>query len=358
MYGPVCATKADAEIELDKLLAARAERKLLKRSSATVAQYVGNHLDNDAHVGARTLERYRSILRCQIAPHIGGVKLQDLKASHLTKLYADLETTRSDNKKKVGLSKATIRQVHALMHVVLAFAEQDDILATNVAAKVKQKPKAQSPEVRPPADNDLGRLLDALRGSDLYTLVLLAAHTGMRRGELLGLRWADVNLGEQVLTVARSLYELGDGTLDFKSPKNGVTRRVLLDAHACAALEAHRREQANTIGISKLVFPSPRDRVQTKDGKMEIIRAGSRWQPSVVSGLFKRAASRAAVPMHFHALRHYTASLMLANGAPMKVISDRLGHSSMAITERIYAHLGNDQRRAGAEMASLKRRSS
>ena len=252
VYGPVCATKADAEIELDKLLAARAERKLLKRSSATVAQYVGNHLDNDAHVGARTLERYRSILRCQIAPHIGGVKLQDLKASHLTKLYADLETTRSDNKKKVGLSKATIRQVHALMHVVLAFAEQDDILATNVAAKVKQKPKAQSPEVRPPADNDLGRLLDALRGSDLYTLVLLAAHTGMRRGELLGLRWAEREPGRTgtdggSLSLRTRRRHAGLQVPEERRDPPGVTRRACLRCTGSASSRTgqhHRHQQA------------------------------------------------------------------------------------------------------------------
>jgi len=344
-----------------RLLHLRDEGKLVERSNATLAQYIQNYLDNHAHVAPKTLERYRGILRLQIAPHIGGIKLRNFKLSHLKDFYATLAEPRADgDKHKPGLSGATIRQVHALVHLVLAYAVEDEVLATNVAAKVKNKPKAQSAKVRPPDGDALNRLLDSLRGTNLYTLVLLAAHTGLRRGELLGLRWADVSLNEQLLNVRQSLYELDDGTLGFKSPKSGEPRTVTLDASICAALEAHRREQART-GINALVFPAPEDRaVRAKDGGVKVVRAGERWQPSALSGQFKRAAKRAGLSMHFHELRHAMASLLLRKGAPMKLISDRLGHSTTAITDKIYAHLSDDHRRAAADMMgeALGRRSS
>jgi len=345
--------KDAAENELHKLLTDKRNGRLVESSNASLKHYIDNYLNNHARAGARTVERWRSILRLQIEPYIGDVKLKNLRVRHLTDLYRALESARADNKKKAGLSKSTIRQVHALIHLTLQFAvAEDGILAHNIAAAVPKhrKPKVELHPVTVLDADELARLLGSLQGRPLYAPVLIAALTGMRRGELLALRWSRVDLSKQLITVAESLDERADGSLHTKKPKSGKVRLIQLDAMACSALEAHRKDQTRTIGMNALVFPTPEDRVvRTKDGT-KIIRAGSPWKPSVMSGQFQRAAKRAGFTLHFHQLRHTAASLLIAAGAHLKVVSDRLGHSSTAITDRIYAHLADAQRQEAADL--------
>lgn len=347
-----CATKSEAKRELAKMLAAKYEGKLVERSGATIAAFLDDYLDHHSDVAPRTLERWRSLARLQINPHIGGIRLQNLKPSHLMQLYAALAKEHKDGEKtKRGLAAATIRQVHAVIHLVLAYAVTDGILSSNPASAIPRarKPRVSRYEVTPPDATAIATLLDALRGTPLYTLVLLASLTGMRRGELLALRWANVDLEHKRLTLCESLGE-ADGATYVKKPKSGKVRTIVLDDTLCEALEAHRREQAR-MRLNTLVFPSPEDRVtHDRDGTTTIVRAGSRWLPSVVSGKFKRAARRAGTPMRFHDLRHACASMMVAAGAHPKAVSDRLGHSGIAITMNLYSHLMDRQREEAAVM--------
>lgn len=338
-------TKREALHERAKMMAAKYEGRLVERSDATVAVYLENYLDKHADVSPTTLERYRGLARLQIKPHIGGVRLQDLRPSHLTHLYATLKTERGDTKKsKKGLSSSTIRQVHALIHVTLEFALTDGIITRNVASAVT-KPKGERYLVTMSMDAAaIAKVLAAVRDTPLYVPVLVAALTGMRRGELLALRWANVDLDKKRLTVCESLYETDDGSLNVKKPKNGKSRTIAIDSTVCEALEEHRREQART-RLNALVFPAPEIRF-TREGM--VVAPGGLWSPSVMSGKFKRAVGRRGVNMRFHDLRHACASMMVAQGVQPKVISDRLGHSGIAITMDLYAHLMADQQEEAA----------
>jgi integrase len=281
----------------------------------------------------RTAERYYELLANQIVPHIGQKPLQKLKPADIEAWHATLKTAGRKSGRG-GLSTRTIRHAHRLLSKALKEGMRHDLIVRNVAA-TEQPPKVEGEEILV-LDRDRVRLLvERLRGHSMYPVAITALFTGLRRGELLALRWCRVDLdsADKHITVCEAIEETRAG-IRFKTPKSrNSARDVSLPDVVVEALRDHRRQQLETrfaLGLGKLaddalVFPTP-------DGSPHSPRAFSREWGYV-------AASVGLPEITFHALRHTHASHLIDAGIDVVKISRRLGHASPTITLGTYAHL-------------------
>jgi len=324
-------TKREAQRELNRLLSEADSGQFVDPGKVTLGEYMRQWLDHaETIVSAKTLERYREIVRCHIAPRIGAVQLARLKPMHLQTFYADLlREGRRDG--KGGLSARSVNHVHRLLSNALKQAVKWEMLPRNPASAV-EAPTPDHHEVEILDDAQVAALLKTLEGTRHHTPVLVAVTTGLRRGELLGLRWQDVDLKAGSLSVTQSLEQTKDG-LRFKAPKTRRSRRTIsLPQVTIEALRAHRKAQAEErllLGAgyhdSGLVFRQP-------DGRVIV--------PERFSKSFAYYVRQAGIPrVTFHALRHTHLSQLLRSGVHPKVASERAGHASVAITLDIYSHV-------------------
>src|SRR5215218_6799496 len=239
------------------------------------------------------------------------------------------------------LAPKTVRYIHSILHRALRDAVRWGYVVRNVA-DAADPPKAKTPEMRVWSPAQLRAFLDHVRGERLYAAWLLAATTGMRRGEILGLRWGDLDLDSGRVAVRRPRI-LVDYQVQVAEPKTAKGRRSLaLDPVTVAALRAHRVRQAEeklAVGgryrDSELVFTGP---------------DGTAVHPERFSDWFRQRVRAAGLPrIRLHDVRHSYATAALAAGVPAKVVSERLGHANIAITMDTYSHVlpGLDEQAAG-----------
>jgi integrase len=264
----------------------------------------------------------------------GAKLLQKLKPADIEHWHATLKTKgRKDG--RGGLNTRTIRHAHRLLSKALKEGMRHDLIVRNVAAS-EQPPKIEGEEVTVLDAVQVKVLVDRLRGRAMYPKVITALFTGIRRGELLALRWHDVDLDTaKRLRISEAIEETKSG-LRFKTPKTGNSvREVALPDIVLDALCDHRRQQLELrlgLGLGK---PSDDDLLFPKlDGSPQSPRAFSKeW--SVV------AASIGLPEITFHALRHTHASHLIDEGIDVVKICRRLGHADASITLKVYAHLFN-----------------
>lgn len=326
-------TKREAQAELTRLTAEAQRGAYVEATTETVGGFMDRWSRDWAalNVSPKTLERYRELIKNQIIPHIGSRPIQKLRAVDLTDLYATLVRDK-------GLAPRTVGHVHRLLHHALGHALTWEVIAKNVASLVKP-PKVPTAEVEIIREDDIKAVLQKLRDKPLYPIVTLALATGMRRGELLALRWQDVDLDGGTISVERSLEETKAG-LRFKGPKTEHgTRTINIPPSIVAELRTHWRDQQKrrlAIGAGKspadaLVFPAWN---------------GGPRSPHAVSKEWRLAR----LGVSFHALRHTHASSLIAASVDVLTISRRLGHASPSITLDVYGHLfkNTDDRAAQA----------
>ncbi|HEX2180673.1 MAG TPA: site-specific integrase, partial [Rubrobacteraceae bacterium] len=234
-------------------------------------------------------------------------------------------------KLEAGLSPRTVEIVHATLHKALKQAVAWSLVPRNVSAAATT-PRPTRPEIGPLSREQARELLEAAQGDRLEALYVLAVTTGMRQGELLGFQWRDVDLEGAALKVNRSIYE---GIVS--PPKTGAGRRTIrLSDTAVSALKRHRIGTTR-VRISGWVFPSA---TGTPIGHQNLRKRS--WKP-----LLERAGLPHSV--RFHDLRHTCATLLLSSGIPIKVVSEMLGHASVAITLDTYSHVLPDMQESAAK---------
>ena len=327
-------SKREAQAELVRLMDTVRRGEHVDPAKLILAEYLDRWEQGWAalQVGPKTRERYVELLRLHVRPHIGALPLHKLQPVHLAELYAKLLST--------GLSARTVGHVHRCLHKALIVAVEWNLLARNPAA-IAKPPKVQAREIEIITVEQAQKLLQCLRGRALHPIIMLALATGMRRGELLALRWCDVDLDAGTAQVARSLEQTKAG-LRFKEPKTKHGRRsIKLSASVVTELRGHWKQQQERrlkagqgrAVESDLVFPS-------WDGTVR--------SPNATTREWVRALAEFRLPaISLHALRHTHASQLIAAGMDPVAISRRLGHASPTITLNVYGHLfGNSDDRA------------
>jgi integrase len=322
--------KRDAQRELRAILTAVDGGTYAEPSKMTVAAWLRHWLDEAKHAIARkTLERYREIVERHLIPALGGIPLVKLQPVHVQAYYAQaLSSGRRDG--TGGLSAQTVVHHDRVLNVALKRARSLRLIASNPIEDVS-RPKAERPEIAFLEPAEAAVLLATARDTRIFPIIFLTLGTGLRRGEALGLRWSDVDLERRSLTVAQSLEQTRAG-LAFKAPKTKRSRRTIaLSPSLVEELQAHRARQA----AERLALGMGRDPAGLVFTRID----GDPIWPDSVTKEFGRIVQRAKVqPITFHGLRHTHATDLLRAGVHPKITSERLGHSSIAITMDTYSH--------------------
>lgn len=271
----------------------------------------------------RTHESYSGVVNRHIIPAIGHLRLTKLTPQHLQHLY--------QVKQEEGLTRA-VRLMHAVLHRALDQALRWGLVYRNVADAV-DAPRVTRREMQVLSPEQAGQFLDASRGDRLHALYVLAIGCGLRQGELLGLKWADVDWDNSTLQVQRQLQYM-NGEFVFSEPKSQKARRtVALPALAVAALKTHKAKQAAERLALGPVWED-NDLVFTSEAGAPLHKSSLRIRS------FNPILERAGVPkVRFHDLRHTAATLLLARGVHPKLVQEQLGHSQISLTLDTYSHV-------------------
>jgi integrase len=323
-------TKQDVLAKLLRFRSGQPETVEREARNLTVGKFLRRWLDDAAKpkVRAKTLALYEGVVKKHIEPRLGPTPIATLSPGHVQSTYAALE--------RDGASKRMVELVHAILHRAFHVAVRWGWMLRNPCAAVD----------RPRVDPKPARVLDATQvraflkkasKDPLHALYVLAIATGLRFGELLALRWEDVDLPERYLVVKRTMLEVG-GKLEIGEPKTPAgRRRVDLPDFAVAALKKHHKAALNRKrGGSMLVFC---DR-----------NGGPLRQSNVTRRLFQPILTAAKVPtIRFHDLRHTAATLLVMQGVHPKVVQERLGHSRVDVTLDTYSHVLPSMQRDAAD---------
>lgn len=318
-------TRQGAMQKLRKALRAREDGLPLPSERLTVEAYFQDWLETlKPRVKPASWERYELDVRRRVIPHLGKMKLANLSAPDLQLLYGKcLES---------GLSPTSVRNLHRVISAALSQAVKWGLAQRNVAS-LASAPRRNIKEMVVLGREQVSGLLVAASGHRLEALFTLAVTSGMREGELLALRWKDVDLEDGALQVRATLRRTKAG-FSFSEPKTARSRRqIILTQAALVALKRHRAAQ---IAERLRLGPAWED-----NGLVFANEVGRPIEAqNVYNRSFKRLLRQAGLPdMRFHDLRHTAATLMLTQGVHPKVVSDMLGHATIAITLDLYSHV-------------------
>jgi integrase len=328
-------TRQEVADKLARALSDRTQGLTFEAGSLKLGEYLDGWLsDVRETVRQRSWERYEQIVRVHIKPALGRVKIKALSPTHVRGLYRE--------KLDAGLSRRTVQYIHTTLHKALKDAVSDGLIPRNVAEGIRP-PRPKKKEITPLDPEQARAFLAAAHEDRFEALYVLAIHCGLREGELLGLKWDDVDLETGMLRVRRTLSETRTGYI-FEPPKNGKGRSIKLTQAASEALRSHLERQLEEIDSSGddyqdqgLIFPS---------------RKGTPMNArNLTARSFKPLLKRAGLPdIRLHDLRHTCATLMLCEGVHIKLVQELLGHATIAITLDTYSHLlpGMGDEAAGA----------
>jgi integrase len=299
-------------------------RLVIKTDNPAMRAYLDIWLSSvKGNVRTNTYDNYRYLVKKHIEPHIGNKKIQSLQSIHIEELY---------NLKLIEkLSGRTVRLIHTALHSSLKQAVEWGYVRENVTDRVRL-PKSTKKEICPLTRDEAATFLEVSSGTRFETLYVLAIHTGLRKGELLGLRWKDVDFTNKELRVRQQLVSNSEG-LSFGIPKSGKARSVRLSNTAVVSLLKHKEIQDNEKRLAKEDWPN-----------QELVFRSMKGTPMNGNNLSKRSfkplLEAAGLPnIRFHDLRHTFATLLLEKSMHPKIVQEMLGHASIAITLDTYSHV-------------------
>lgn len=317
-------TKKDAERELRAILTRIEGGAHVKPVKITVAEHLNQWLTGyvKTNCSQRTLDGYQSIIERHLIPALGHVQLRQLQPPTIQGYYG---------KACEKLSARTVHHHHRVLSQSLKYAVRQGYLGRNPAELV-DPPSPHKKAMRTLTPSEVEVLFDMAKDNHYYPVIYTAVSTGLRQAELLGLKWRDINLDLLSISVSQVLYKRG-GICEFKEPKTSHSRRrVAMTPKLALYLREYRAERESLywqlrqpLTLDSLVFANIE---------------GKPLDPCVLSHDFARIVKRAGLRgVRFHDLRHTFASLMLLRGAKPKVISEALGHASVAFTMDTYSHI-------------------
>lgn len=280
------------------------------------------------HVRATTAYRYGWMIDNYLAPRLGAVALDTLRTDHLDDLYQHLITVGGRSGRPMAAK--TVHEAHLIVRNALDLALQRRLVDRNVAlaAHSPRRRCGGTSVARVWGITELATFLDLATGQRLYPALHLAAHTGMRRGEVVGLRWTDLDVDARRVSVCRTIQSVAGHPVEFGAKTKTSRRCVDLDETTITVLCRWRDR------LAKEGLP------HGPDDWMFCNTAGRFLNPESISQLFVRLVARSELPrIRFHDVRHTHASLLVASGVPIKVVTERLGHAHPAFTMHTYQHL-------------------
>lgn len=346
-------TARQAERELQRVVA-DFENRVLKGASlptkCTLEEFCAAYLEQTKPVLSPTTYRnYERIISRQIIPSMGFLKLSDIRPRHVQEfvnaLRAEKKRTRSGVMSEEGLSPGSIRKSFAVLQSVLARASRQELIESNPAIAEKiDLPALDEPETQIFTAEEAADMLSCLDNEPLkyQVLIHLAIITGARRGELVALKWEDIDLSGKKINIHRSNYKLTGEEVGTKPPKSRTSRRVVAIPDSMAQM------------LSRYQTEQRLDRIALGDqwidrGWVFTTATGEPMNPDTPSVWFAKFLKKYSLPHRkFHALRHTSATLLIHEGIDQKAVSARLGHAQMSTTSR-YLHNVQSADRAAAD---------
>ncbi|MFI0844401.1 tyrosine-type recombinase/integrase [Mesorhizobium sp. IMUNJ 23232] len=323
-------SRRKAEEECARLIAEIRGGNYLEPSKLAFGEYLERWLTHmKSQVSPRTHERYSEIVRKNIVPLIGSVILTKLKPAKISDAYA---TALASGRRKGegGLAPTTVVYMHRLIKHALAQAVKWELLNRNPADAVSP-PKVERGTMNTYDMPQTAELVESVRGTRMLIPIVLGVLCGLRRGEIVALRWRNVDFDKGSLSIVESAEQTKEG-VRYKPPKSGKGRAVALSPTVLEELRVHRLRQAEEllrIGIR-----------QTEANFVYAREDGEPLQPRSLTQYWMKAVGKMELPrVRFHDLRHAHATHMLVNGVHPKVASERLGHSRVGITLDLYSHV-------------------
>lgn len=327
-------SRKDVEKRLIELLHQANTGSFIQPVKCTVGEFLHQWLRDYASTNVRptTFKRYKGLIENHLIPALGNIRLVDLQPSDVQSCYnRSLTGARLDSKPGHLTAKSVLEQ-HRVLKEALSHANKLGLVSRNVADAVVP-PRPVHREMHTLNSEEVHAFLEASKLTNYYALFHLAVFTGLRRSELLGLRWKDVSLELASLSVVQAMHRLPGGQTVFLEPKTAKGRRsVALSPAAILALRDHKERQqglrtfiGRILADNDLVFSHP---------------DGSPIHPDIITQAFSRISRRAGLSgVRLHDLRHTHATLMLQQGIHPKIVQERLGHATIAVTLDTYSHV-------------------
>ena len=334
-------TQAEVKEKLQKAIDNSKQLDFTKEGKYTVGQWMDEWFEAYAKVKVRpsSHQTYKGYIENHIKPNIGDIPIEKLTSLQLQKFYRRLLTEgrvpriESENQPK-GLSAKTVRNINQVISSAMDVAVKHKLILSNPTDGC-ELPKVEHKEMHTIHAEQLGAFLQEAKESGVYELYYLDLATGLRRGELLGLKWEDVDLAHGVIQVRRQVYRIDGEVKEVPLKTKNAYRNISISKDAVEMLKEMEKHR-----ISEYVFPSP---------------TGGPISPDSVLNMLHRVLKRAGLPaVRFHDLRHTFATLALQNGVDIKTVSGMLGHFSAGFTLDTYAHVTTAaQKEAANTMGSV-----
>lgn len=330
-------TKREAQDEMVRIIAELEQGTYVPPAKTTLGEWLNRWLNMCYdQLSPKSRKRYREVIELRLIPSLGQIRLDKLQPLHIQEFYISLGRP-ADGDPALPLSPASIRYHHAVLHRALKDAVELKLLKSNPATGLRL-PKVTRRKIKPLTPEQINALLDDAKDTNYYIPILLALTCGLRRGEVYGLRWQDVDLDAGRLTINQALGYTPDDGLYFKEAKTEESSATLaIPAITVQALKAHRAEQMRR-----------RLRKGDKWHDLDLVcdrGNGQPCHPDSVTSWFKGWMQDRGISLNYHGLRHAHASWLIALGLHPKDIQERMRHTDISTTMMLYGHLmpGRDQ---------------
>jgi integrase len=329
-------TQAEVKEKLKRAIEETRGLDIVKAGQYTLGQWMDVWFENYAKlkVGPSSHQTYKGYINNHIKPYVGSIPLSKLTSLDLQKLYRMLLTEgridriESKNQPK-GLSAKTVRNINQIISSALTLAKEQKLLSSN-PADACALPRVEHKEMKTLPVEQLTSFLREAKETGVYEMYYIELATGLRRGELLGLKWGDIDMVNGTIRVQRQVARIDGEVVEAPLKTKNSYRNVSIGPDAIEVL----KEQKKKVGDSEYVFPSPN---------------GGPISPDSVLNMLHRVLERAGLPkIRFHDLRHTFATLALQNGVDIKTVSGMLGHFSAGFTLDTYAHVTTSAQREAA----------